>query len=174
MRIHDLSMPVWEGAAYGEILLFTNSPVRFVGPEGALADDAPEALASRAVGVQRGTVNQTFMERHYPATSLRLYENQEHVLLDLTLGRLDAVLGEAAQLDAGFLRTEAGRGFAFFGDAHFDPSLSPEDRAVGRSSKMIIDATKYNARDYPTPCVPKGDVLAAVERNWSDYGIKRR
>jgi kynurenine formamidase len=30
MRIHDLSMPVWEGAAYGEILPFTNSAVRFV------------------------------------------------------------------------------------------------------------------------------------------------
>ncbi len=30
MRIHDLSMPIWEGAGYGEILPFTNSPVRFV------------------------------------------------------------------------------------------------------------------------------------------------
>ena len=30
MRIHDLSMPVWEGAGYGEILPFTNSSVRFV------------------------------------------------------------------------------------------------------------------------------------------------
>jgi len=29
MKIHDLSMPVWEGAGYGEILPFTNSPVRF-------------------------------------------------------------------------------------------------------------------------------------------------
>lgn len=60
------------------------------------------------------------------------------------------------------------------GDAHFDPSLSSEDRAVGRSSKMIIDATKFNARDYPTPCVPKPDVLAEVERNWRSYGIERR
>ena len=32
------------------------------------------------------------------------------MLLDLTLGRLDAVLGEAPQLDAGFLKTPAGRG----------------------------------------------------------------
>ena len=30
MKIYDLSMPVWEGAGYGEILPFTNSPVRFV------------------------------------------------------------------------------------------------------------------------------------------------
>jgi kynurenine formamidase len=30
MKIYDLSMPVWEGAAYGEVLPFTNTPVRFV------------------------------------------------------------------------------------------------------------------------------------------------
>ena len=42
------------------------------------------------------------MSAHYPATLLKVYGNQEHVLLDLTLGRLDAVLGEAPQLDAGF------------------------------------------------------------------------
>jgi kynurenine formamidase len=30
VKIHDLSMPIWEGAAYGEILPFTNSPVRLV------------------------------------------------------------------------------------------------------------------------------------------------
>lgn len=30
MKIHDLSMPVWEGAGDGEILPFTNSPVRYV------------------------------------------------------------------------------------------------------------------------------------------------
>ena len=30
MKIHDLSMPVWEGAGYGEILPFTNSSVRLL------------------------------------------------------------------------------------------------------------------------------------------------
>jgi kynurenine formamidase len=30
VKIHDLSMPVWEGAGYGEVLPFTNSPVHFV------------------------------------------------------------------------------------------------------------------------------------------------
>ena len=28
MRLIDLTMPIWEGAGYGEILPFTNSPVR--------------------------------------------------------------------------------------------------------------------------------------------------
>ena len=29
MRIHDLSMPVWEGTGYGEIIPFSELPVRF-------------------------------------------------------------------------------------------------------------------------------------------------
>ena len=30
MRMIDLTMPIWEGAGYGEILPFTNSSVRFL------------------------------------------------------------------------------------------------------------------------------------------------
>ncbi len=106
-------------------------PVRFVGAAGSGLSDAPDDLAGRIVGVQRGTTNQTFMTAHYPAAVLRLYGNQEHVLLDLTLGRLDAVLGESVQLDAGFLKTRAGEGFAFFGTDHFDPAIQGDGAAIG-------------------------------------------
>jgi ABC-type amino acid transport substrate-binding protein len=78
-----------------------------------------------------GTVNQSYMSAHYPRTPLKLYGNQEHVLLDLTLGRLDAVLGEAVQLRAGFLDTPAGQGFAFFGAEHFDPAIQGSGAAIG-------------------------------------------
>jgi polar amino acid transport system substrate-binding protein/arginine/ornithine transport system substrate-binding protein len=110
---------------------YYRSPVRFVGLAGAAGGDSPEALAGKIVGVQRGTINQQFMERHFPATALRLYGNQEHVLIDLGLGRLDAVLGEAVQLDAGFLKTPAGEGFAFFGPGHFDPEIQGRGAAIG-------------------------------------------
>ena len=30
MKLIDLTMPIWEGAGYGEILPFTNSSVRFI------------------------------------------------------------------------------------------------------------------------------------------------
>ena len=48
--------------------------------------DASEAMAGKVVGVQRGTINESFMRAHYPMTPLKLYGNQEHVLIDLTLG----------------------------------------------------------------------------------------
>jgi hypothetical protein len=49
---------------------YYRAPVRFVGPEGAELSDAPDLLAGKVVGVQRGTVNQTFMSAHYPAAVL--------------------------------------------------------------------------------------------------------
>ena len=110
---------------------YYRAPVRFVGPQGTKLDDSPEAMAGKVVGVQRGTTNQSFMTAHYPATALRLYGNQEHVLLDLELGRLDAVLGEAVQLEAGFLKTPAGQGFAFFGAPRFDPAIQGDGAATG-------------------------------------------
>jgi polar amino acid transport system substrate-binding protein/arginine/ornithine transport system substrate-binding protein len=112
---------------------YYRSPVRFVGPAGAAGTgaDSPEALAGMVVGVQRGTINQLYMERHHPATALRLYGSQEHVLLDLGLGRIDAVLGEAVQLDAGFLKTPAGQGFAFLGAGRFDPEIQGRGAAIG-------------------------------------------
>ncbi|MFO1106238.1 MAG: transporter substrate-binding domain-containing protein [Amaricoccus sp.] len=106
------------------------SPVRFVGPAGTTLADTAEALDGKVVGVQRGTTNQVFMEVHYPATELRLYDDEDHVMLDLYAGRLDATLGEAVQLDVGFLRTPAGEGFAFFGAPHFDPAIQGSGAAV--------------------------------------------
>ena len=110
---------------------YYKAPVRFVGATGADLDDAPAALAGKVVGVQRGTINQAYMRAHYPDARLRLYGTQEHVLLDLDLGRLDAVLGEAVQLEAGFLDTPAGAGFTFFGGEHFDPAIQGSGAAIG-------------------------------------------
>lgn len=110
---------------------YYRSPVRFIAAAGTKGPDSPEALAGKIVGVQSGTVNELYMEAHYPATELRRYGNQDHVLIDLTIGRLDAVLGEALQLEAGFLDTPAGEGFVFFGGPHYDPAIQGRGAAIG-------------------------------------------
>jgi ABC-type amino acid transport substrate-binding protein len=109
---------------------YYRSPLRFVARAGAAAESKgwPE---DRVIGVQLDTVGQNYMDAHYPATELRLYGNQEHLLLDLYAGRLDAALGESAQLDAGFLQTPAGEGFAFVGPPMFDPAIQGTGAAIG-------------------------------------------
>lgn len=110
---------------------YYRSPVQLVArATSALATD-PDALAGRTVGVQRDTVNQTFMQRHHPDAHLKVYGNQEHVLLDLDIGRLDAVMGETIQLDSGFLETPAGVGFVLVGKPQFDPAIQGSGAAIG-------------------------------------------
>ncbi|MDP6559772.1 MAG: UbiD family decarboxylase, partial [Candidatus Binatia bacterium] len=54
-----------------------------------------------------------------------------------------------------------------------DPSLPLHEKQTGhsRTSKMIIDATMYDAAEFEIPCHPKKDVMELVEREWSEYGI---
>ena len=43
------------------------------------------------------------------------YGSQNEIFLDLTSGRLDASLADIVNLDDGFLKTDAGKGFALVG-----------------------------------------------------------
>ncbi len=40
------------------------------------------------------------------------------------------------------------------------------------TSKMIIDATRYDAKNFSSVCVPAADVLEKVDREWEKYGIR--
>ena len=75
----------------------------------------PEGLAGKSVGVQRGTIHQCYMEKMFPDTDLRLYGTQEEVFLDLSAGRIDAQISSSIQSEEGFLETDAGKDFEFFG-----------------------------------------------------------
>src|SRR5205814_1467962 len=53
-----------------------------------------------------------------------------------------------------------------------DPSLPKEEQwATSRTSKMIIDATRYDAKNFPPVCSPASETMAKVEKEWKRYGI---
>lgn len=54
-----------------------------------------------------------------------------------------------------------------------DPSMPEAERARGtaRTSKLVIDATRYDARDFEIPCLPQEEATTHVERDWPKYGI---
>ena len=118
-----------------EVIDFTDkyyqTPARFVAEEGAGFSDSPEEMADKVVGVQRGTIHHDFMEKVYPDTELKLYATQDEAHLDLTSGRLDAVMADVIAIDDGFLKTEAGEGYAFFGKSFADPEIHGEGAGIG-------------------------------------------
>ncbi len=109
---------------------YYNTPARFVVAEGSDLDVSPAGLAGKAVGVQRGTTHQCFMEKLFPEADLRLYQTQEEVFLDLAAGRLDAQFSDALQADEGFLKLDAGKGFAFVGGPQYDLECHGEGAGV--------------------------------------------
>ena len=109
---------------------YYNTPAMFVAPEGSAIEVSPAGLAGKAVGVQRGTTHQCFMEKIFPDADLRLYASQEEVFLDLAAGRLDAQFSDSLQADEGFLKTDAGKGYAFVGGPQHDPGCHGEGAGI--------------------------------------------
>ena len=73
------------------------SPALFVADKtSGLMDSSPRALAGRTLGAKSGTVNARYLEEVYaPAgAKVKLYATQEEANLDLSAGRLDAVLAD--------------------------------------------------------------------------------
>jgi len=109
-----------------EILDFTTpfqgSGSRFVVPVGTQIDDAHGGMKGMRIGVQRGTVDHDYLRAYYPDADIRAYPGQDEVWLDMTAGRLDAVLvgGTAANQ---FFATEGGKGFEQTGDLHNEPEI---------------------------------------------------
>jgi len=94
---------------------YYNSPGRFIAKEGAGLTDDAAGLAGKVVGLQRGTTYNDFMDGEMPDIELKLYGTQDEVYLDLTAGRIDAAFADSIAMSDGFLKTDAGKGYAFFG-----------------------------------------------------------
>ena len=53
-----------------------------------------------------------------------------------------------------------------------DPSLPKEEQwSTSRTSKMIIDATRYDAKNFPPICLPASEAMTKIESEWARYGI---
>jgi UbiD family decarboxylase len=52
-----------------------------------------------------------------------------------------------------------------------DPSLPRGEQRPLLTSKMIIDATRYDAKDFAPVCLPSAEAMTKVARDWSRYGI---
>ena len=101
---------------------YYESPARFIARRGAGIEISEEGLKGRIIGVRRGTTHDDYLKDNYEAIAdIRRYGQQEDALVDLVLGRLDAVLGNAIANRENFLETKVGSDFEFVGPALRDP-----------------------------------------------------
>ncbi|MEQ8603390.1 MAG: ABC transporter substrate-binding protein [Marivibrio sp.] len=117
-----------------KVVDFTNkyyqTPAKFAAEEGVDWADTPEGLAGKTIGVQRGTIHDDYVSALYTDSEIKRYATQDEAYLDLQAGRVDAILADSIAVSDGFLKTEAGEGYAFFGGDHTDPQYFGEGAGI--------------------------------------------
>jgi lysine-arginine-ornithine-binding protein len=117
-----------------EVVDFTEryylTPAKFIAAEGSDFDFSPEGLAGKAIGVQRATTHENFVRAKFPDADVRPYATQDEANADLVSGRVDLVMADSTALSDGFLKTDAGQGFAFVGPDYYDPEYHGEGAGI--------------------------------------------
>ena len=114
---------------------------RLVARQGSPLAGGANALAGKQIGVQSGTQFEAYALKNWAPLGAHViaYKGQDEVFADLQNGRLDGALLGSVEADIGFLRTPAGKGFAFVGEP-----LSMGDRGVGiglRKDETAVQAS---------------------------------
>ncbi|AOJ41340.1 ABC transporter substrate-binding protein [Burkholderia lata] len=110
-----------------------NTPTRLVTKKGANLQPTAESLKGKSVGVEQGTIQETYAKAYWAPKGVQVvpYQNQDGVYQDLMSGRLDAALQDAVQADIGFLKTPRGANFEFAGKDIDDPKTLGNGAGIG-------------------------------------------
>ncbi|UEP29889.1 MULTISPECIES: ABC transporter substrate-binding protein [unclassified Burkholderia] len=110
-----------------------NTPTRLVSKKGAHLQPTAESLKGKSVGVEQGTIQETYAKAYWAPKGVQIvsYQNQDGVYQDLMAGRLDAALQDAVQADLGFLKTPRGANFEFAGKDIDDPKTLGNGAGIG-------------------------------------------
>ncbi|MBL8512179.1 MAG: ABC transporter substrate-binding protein [Betaproteobacteria bacterium] len=100
---------------------YYQTPARMVAKAGSNLVVTPEGLKGKRIGVQRTTIHDRFATAEFKQSEIVRYTKQDDVFLDLASGRLDGALVDSIAAAVGFLKTPAGKGFAFVGPVYDDP-----------------------------------------------------
>lgn len=138
-----------------EVLAFSDKyyqvPSRFVLPADSDLEISAEGLSGAIVGTQRATSFERYMSANMPEVDLRLYGTMDEAYLDLTSGRVDAVIGDVVAIQDGFLGTPEGDGYELRGPEFTDPeyfgygaavAVRQEDQALAEAFSRAVTALR--------------------------------
>jgi len=124
---------------------YYSTPAKFIAREGVDWTDTNDGLKDKVIGLQRGTTHQAYMEKHFPDVEVKLYGTQDEVYLDLQAGRIDAIMADSVAMLDGFLKTESGKGYAFFGGEHYDREIHGDGAGIAIRKGEDDLRLKFNA-----------------------------
>ncbi|KPA87190.1 MULTISPECIES: ABC transporter substrate-binding protein [Pseudomonas] len=126
---------------------YYNTPARLVMKEGTVVSDSLVELKGKKIGVQRGSIHNRFAEEVLKplGAEVKPYGSQNEIYLDVEAGRLDGTVADATLLQDGFLKTDAGKGFAFVGPQFTDVKYFGDGVGIAVRKGDKADLDKINA-----------------------------
>jgi lysine-arginine-ornithine-binding protein len=153
---------------FSDILFAT--PTRMVAKEGSSLLPTPDSLKGKSVGVEQGTVQETYAKTYWEPKGVNIvsYQNQDQVYADLRSGRLDAALQDEIQAQQGFLKSPQGQGFAFAGPEVVDDEILGKGAAIGlRKSDQDLKTVLNRALQE----IHQDGTYQALEKKYFDFDV---
>jgi lysine-arginine-ornithine-binding protein len=151
---------------FTDILFVT--PTRMVAKIGSNLLPTAESLKGKSVGVEQGTVQESYAKTYWEpkGVSIVSYQNQDQVYADLRSGRLDAALQDEIQAQQGFLKQNAGFGFA--GPEVVDDEILGIGAAIGVRKS---DPDLKNALNQALKEIHQDGTYQALEKKYFDFDV---
>ncbi len=110
--------------------LLWSGPSSMVTKEGANLQATAESLKGKTVGVQQGTIQETFAKQKLAPNGVNVqsYQTQDQVYADLVSGRIDVAMQDMLQAEGGFMKSPQGKGYT---NTAIHDELLPADTAIG-------------------------------------------
>ncbi len=101
---------------------YYNTPAKFARKKGSGIAISKAGMKGKTVGVQRATIHDNFITGEFgDSVEIKRYGTQDEAYLDAISGRVDLLLADSIAMDAGFLKTDQGKGWEFVGPGYSDP-----------------------------------------------------
>jgi lysine-arginine-ornithine-binding protein len=153
---------------FTDILFVT--PTRMVAKASANLLPTPESLKGKSVGVEQGTVQETYAKTYWEPKGVNVvsYQNQDEVYADLRSGRLDATLQDEIQAQQGFLKTAQTDGFAFAGPEVVDDEILGIGAAIGVRKS---DPDLKNTLNQALKAIRQDGTYQELEKKYFDFDV---
>jgi ABC-type amino acid transport substrate-binding protein len=154
---------------------YYSTPLGLVSKKGSGLVPELDVLKGKRIGVQRGTVADTFATRFWAEQGITVvrYARQEEAYLDLSAGRIDAAWADALVADGGFLKQPAGADYEFGGGLYHGRNAD-EKGVIGEGVGIAVrkqDAELKQKLDKALAAIRANGKYDELRKKYFDYDI---
>jgi arginine/ornithine transport system substrate-binding protein len=134
---------------------YYNTPSRIIVKRGSGIDGSVASLKGKKIGVLKGSTQETYSQKVFAKAGATVvgYGTTQDSYLDMTSGRLDALVADIVEVKAGLLKKPAGKDFELVGKELVDPvvfgngvggALRKQDTKLKEQLNAAIKAIRAN------------------------------